>query len=87
MSSGPPYSDENRQGDMEFMGQEAWSGRKIKAAYMHCDALEEALKLQRSVRSRFDCVEETITSLPPSLGVHSSPGTVGVSFYPVDYKR
>ncbi len=57
--------------------------RRIKAAFMHCDALEEVLKLRSMVWERFERVEEIVTSLPPSLGVHSGPGTVGVSFYPV----
>ncbi len=71
----------------EFMGQKVGFGREIKAAYMHRDMLEEALKLRRSVRSRLGCVEEIIAPLLPSLGVHPGPGTVGISLYPVDYKR
>ncbi len=69
---------------VNIMANKSGGRRRIKAAFMHCDALEEALKLRALVREKFECVEEFVTPLPPSLGVHSGPGTVGVSFFPVE---
>ncbi len=69
---------------VEIMRERLGDGRKIKAGFTHCDAYEELMKLRSLVCRRFQCVEEIVTSLPPSLGVHSGPGTVGVSFYPVE---
>jgi DegV family protein with EDD domain len=57
---------------------------KVKVAYVHAAALEEALKLQELVESRVTSVESIIAELSPALGVHTGPGTAGVCFYPVN---
>jgi DegV family protein with EDD domain len=57
---------------------------KIKIAYVHAAALEEAEKLRALVEARFTCVETLFSELSPALGVHSGPGTVGVCYFPVD---
>jgi len=56
---------------------------KIKIAYVHAAASEEAEKLREMVEKRLDCVESMIAELSPALGVHTGPGTVGVCYYPV----
>ena len=60
------------------------SGGKIKVAYVHAAAQEEAEKIRRLVEQRLTCVESLIAELPPALGVHTGPGTAGLCFYPVD---
>jgi DegV family protein with EDD domain len=55
----------------------------IKIAYVHAAALEEAEKLRGMVEQRVEVVETIITELPPALGVHTGPGTVGFCFYPI----
>jgi DegV family protein with EDD domain len=59
-------------------------GGKIKIAYVHASALDEAMKLRDMIEARVTCVESLFTELSPALGVHSGPGTVGVCFYPVE---
>lgn len=56
---------------------------KIKIAYVHAAAREEAEKLCALVNKRVPVVEEIYAELSPVLGVHSGPGTVGVCYYPV----
>ena len=64
---------------------EAAVGRmgKIKIAYVHAAAREEAEKLEAMVEARLTCVESVIAELSPALGVHTGPGTAGVCFFPV----
>jgi DegV family protein with EDD domain len=57
------------------------SGR-IKIAYVHAAALEEAQKIRELVEARLIAVETLFAELSPALGVHSGPGTAGICFYP-----
>ena len=56
---------------------------RIKIAYMHAAALEEAHKLKDMVELRLTAVESIIAELSPALGVHTGPGTTGVCYFPV----
>ncbi len=56
---------------------------RIKIAYVHAAARQEAEKLKAMVEARLTCVESLIAELSPALGVHSGPGTAGVCFYPI----
>lgn len=56
---------------------------KIKIAYVHAAAAEEAEKLKLLVEERLNCVESIVAELSPALGVHTGPGTVGVCYFPV----
>jgi DegV family protein with EDD domain len=56
---------------------------KIKIAYVHAAAQEEAEKIKNLVEQRLTCVESLIAELSPALGVHTGPGTAGVCYYPV----
>jgi len=57
---------------------------KVKIAYVHAAARDEALKLREMVEKRLTCVETLICELTPALGVHTGPGTVGFCYFPVD---
>jgi DegV family protein with EDD domain len=57
---------------------------KIKVAFMHAAAREEAEKLKEVVEARLICVESFISELSPALGVHTGPGTAGLCYYPVN---
>ena len=59
------------------------SNGKVKIAYVHAAALEEAEKIRSLIKEQLSVVEELFSELPPALGVHSGPGTVGVCFFPV----
>ena len=56
---------------------------KIKIAYVHAAAPEEAEKIKTLVEQRLVCVESFIAELSPALGVHTGPGTAGVCYFPV----
>jgi DegV family protein with EDD domain len=60
------------------------AGGKIKIAYVHAAALEEAQKLRDLIEARLQVVEGIMAELSPALGVHSGPGTAGVCFFPLD---
>ncbi len=57
---------------------------KVKVAYVHAAAAEEAEKLKVMVEERINCVESIIAELTPALGVHTGPGTVGMCYYPIN---
>lgn len=56
---------------------------KIKVAYMHAAAKDEAEKLKEMVEARLTCVKSLVSELSPALGVHTGPGTAGLCYYPV----
>jgi len=56
---------------------------KIKIAYVHAAAQEEAEKIKSLIEARLTVVESLIAELSPALGVHTGPGTAGVCYYPV----
>ncbi len=56
---------------------------KIKVAYVHAAAIDEALKIKEMVEERLEVVETIIAELSPALGVHTGPGTAGLCFYPL----
>jgi DegV family protein with EDD domain len=57
---------------------------KVKVAYVHAGAAEEAQKLKQIVEARLNVVESLIAELSPALAVHTGPGTTGLCFYPVE---
>jgi DegV family protein with EDD domain len=56
---------------------------KIKIAYVHAAAQDEAEKIKVMVEKRMNCVESIIAELSPALGVHTGPGTAGLCYYPI----
>jgi DegV family protein with EDD domain len=56
---------------------------RIKVAFVHAAALDEAQKLRAMVEERLTCVEVLMAELSPALGVHTGPGTAGVCYFPV----
>ncbi len=64
---------------------EAAVGRlgKIKIAYVHAAAREEAEKIKTMTEARLTCVESLIAELSPALAVHTGPGTAGVCYFTV----
>ena len=57
-------------------------GSTIRAALMHVAARDEAEKFRALVEERYAVIEWVVAQLAPSLGVHSGPGTVGISIIP-----
>jgi DegV family protein with EDD domain len=58
-------------------------GARIKIAYVHAAAQEEAEKIRNMVEGRLECVESIVAELSPALGVHTGPGTAGLCYFPV----
>ncbi len=56
---------------------------KIKIAYVHAAAVEEAEKIRAMVEDRLTCVETIMAELSPALGVHTGPGTAGLCYFPI----
>lgn len=56
---------------------------RIKVAYMHAAAQEEAEKIKSMMEKRFTVVESLMSELSPALGVHTGPGTAGLCYYSV----
>lgn len=66
---------------VELMAQRAGERARLKVAVTHVGAAAQAAQLRELVEGQFECVEVITTPLSPALGVHSGPGTVGVSFF------
>jgi DegV family protein with EDD domain len=71
------------QAMVDMVEKAAGVGGKIKIAYVHAAALDEALKIKELVGERLQVVEELISELSPALGVHTGPGTAGLCYFPV----
>jgi DegV family protein with EDD domain len=67
----------------ELVEKAVGTAGKVKIAYVHAAAAEEAERLRGMVEARVRAVESLIAELSPALGVHSGPGTAGVCFFPV----
>jgi DegV family protein with EDD domain len=59
------------------------AGGKLKVAYVHAAAQEEAEKIREMMERRLSSAESLIAELSPALGVHTGPGTAGICFFPV----
>jgi DegV family protein with EDD domain len=55
--------------------------RKIRVIVHHADELEDGEKLKAEIGKRFNCAELYLTEFTPAMGIHSGPGTLGISFY------
>ena len=66
---------------VEMVGKVVGSS-KVKVAYVHASAQEEAQKIKELFELRLDIAESMIAELSPALGVHTGPGTAGVCYYP-----
>jgi DegV family protein with EDD domain len=53
----------------------------LHAAVAHADRADEALALKEQVESRFEPDEFYLVELPPALGTHVGPGTLGLGWY------
>jgi len=67
----------------EMMEEDVGPSGRVKVAFVHAAALEEAERLQAMVEERLTCVEVLMAELSPALGVHTGPGTAGVCYFPV----
>lgn len=66
---------------VELMAQRAGERARLRVAVTHVGVPDQAAQLRELVEEQFECVEVITTPLSPALGVHSGPGTVGVSFF------
>lgn len=66
---------------VELIRQRTGASARLKVAVTHVGAPDQAAQLRELVIEEFDCVEVITTPLSPALGVHSGPGTVGISFF------
>lgn len=67
----------------ELVAERSGKGGQIKAAFTHVAAPEQLCALKEYICSRFQCLEVLTSALSPALAVHSGPGTIGISFYPI----
>jgi len=67
----------------ELVHDHAGAQARIKVAFTHVAALDQLDILKEMICQRFQCVEVLTSQLSPALAVHSGPGTVGLSFYPL----
>jgi DegV family protein with EDD domain len=65
---------------------EAVGQGKIKVAYVHAGAVDEALRLKEMIEARLNVTESFVAELSPALAVHTGPGTAGLCFYALETK-
>jgi DegV family protein with EDD domain len=68
------------EGMLQIMA-ERMGDSKVHVVVQHADELEEARKLADEIKSRFNCVEMSITEFAPVMGVHTGPGLLAIGFY------
>ena len=57
-------------------------GSSVRVALMHVAAGDEVEKFRPLLEEKYAVIEWVVTQLSPALGVHSGPGTVGISVIP-----
>lgn len=57
-------------------------GSTVRAALMHVAASDEVEKFRPLLEESYSVIEWVTVQLSPALGVHSGPGTVGISILP-----
>lgn len=55
-------------------------GNRLKVAFMHASAVQEAQRLKDMLESRIELSESFICEFSPALGVHCGPGTAGICY-------
>ena len=54
---------------------------KVSLAFVHTDALQDALELKRKLEDLFLPKESFITEMSPVVGAHTGPGLVGAAWW------
>ena len=67
---------------VDIMEKVAGVGARLRVAYVHTAAQEEAQKIKELVGQRVQVVEEMFSELTPALGVHTGPGMAGLCYVP-----
>jgi DegV family protein with EDD domain len=57
-------------------------GSSVRVALMHVAASDEVERFRPLLEEKYAVIEWVVTQLSPALGVHSGPGTVGISVIP-----
>jgi len=68
---------------VEMMADKGASRGPIKVIITHNAAPDRAAALLELVTKTFDCREAFVTQTSPALGVHTGPGMIGVSYFPL----
>jgi len=68
---------------VDLMMKNLGAHKKIKIAYVHAAAKDEVGKLRLLVEKRIQPIETLVSELPPALGVHTGPGTIGFCYFPI----
>ncbi|HEX3051398.1 MAG TPA: DegV family protein [Aggregatilineaceae bacterium] len=58
------------------------AGSTVRAALMHVAARDEVERFRGLLEEKYAVIEWVVAQLSPALGVHSGPGTVGISVIP-----
>jgi fatty acid kinase fatty acid binding subunit len=53
----------------------------MHVAVLHAMSLDDAARLEKEVRARFECKEFYTTEIGSVIGVHTGPNAVGLAFY------
>ncbi len=69
---------------LELMQMAIAAGSEVRVALMHVAAQDEAERLRPLLEAKYTVREWLVVQLSMALGVHSGPGTVGVTLVPAD---
>ena len=72
---------------VELMAERGAADCSIRVAITDAAAPDRAAALLNLVTDAFDCREVLMSQLPPVLGVHTGPGCVRLSFFPLPSVR
>lgn len=62
----------------DYLG--SYKDKQIKVCLIHGDCEEEALEVKNMIKEKYGFDDFFITSIGPSIGAHSGPGTMGIVF-------
>ena len=70
---------------LDIVEERLGGNQMVEAMVMDVDAGAEADQVVELLRDRFNPIQLGRAGVSPVVGTHVGPGTVGISFYPVEY--
>ena len=68
---------------LDIVEERLGGGQMIEAVVMDVDAISEGDQVAEMIRTRFHPAKLGRAGVSPVVGTHVGPGTIGISFYPV----
>lgn len=66
---------------MEAKMNDTWKDKNVRVGITHGNCMDEVERIKATITERFGISEFVVNDINPSIGVHSGPGCLCISFY------